>query len=64
MQALNLPAWRKSRYSVNEAQCVEVAELAGGRAVRDSKDPGGPALRFGAAQWGAAIAAISRGEIG
>lgn len=44
--------WRKSSYSGgSEGQCVEVADLtatpfAGKRAIRDSKDPDGPALLF------------------
>ncbi|MEU6482581.1 DUF397 domain-containing protein [Streptomyces sp. NPDC046887] len=44
--------WKKSSYSGNSnGQCVEVAALAatpfaGMRAIRDSKDPGGPALLF------------------
>ena len=44
--------WKKSSYSgSSEGQCVEVANLmaspfAGMRAVRDSKNPGGPVLVF------------------
>jgi hypothetical protein len=39
--------WRKSSYSGGmDENCVEVAHLAAGLAVRDSKDPGGPVLRF------------------
>jgi hypothetical protein len=36
--------WRKSSYSgSNGGDCVEIAVLSDdGRAVRDSKDPGGP----------------------
>lgn len=45
--------WRKSSYSsAHGGNCVEVA--AGGPgivAVRDSKDPDGPALLFTAAEW-------------
>ncbi len=37
--------WRKSSFTGNE-NCVEVALVAGGFAVRDSKDPGGPVLVF------------------
>ncbi|GGV30646.1 DUF397 domain-containing protein [Actinomadura sp. WMMB 499] len=38
-------AWRKSSHSGSGDQCVEVAPLPRDlRAVRDSKDPGGPAL--------------------
>ncbi len=35
--------WRKSSYT-SEEQCVEVAYPANAVAVRDSKDPEGPAL--------------------
>jgi hypothetical protein len=44
-------AWKKSSYSDAGAQCVEVAGLPGGLAVRDSKDPALGALRFTAASW-------------
>src|SRR6266498_4571530 len=38
--------WRKSSYSSNEGECVEVASLPdGARAVRDSKDPNGPSFQ-------------------
>jgi len=42
------PTWRKSSYSSDQGgNCVEVADLnGGGRAVRDSKNPTGPALTF------------------
>ncbi|MFI7077384.1 DUF397 domain-containing protein [Micromonospora sp. NPDC049903] len=44
--------WRKSsRSSANGSDCVEVAEVGGGLAVRDSKDPVGPVLRFDRAAW-------------
>jgi len=44
--------WRKSSYSSAQGDCVEVAPLPdGGRAVRDSKDPRGPVLRFTAESW-------------
>lgn len=55
--------WRKSSYSNgNGGACVEVADLDTGRAVRDSKDPSGPALMFPAATWGAFIAGVRVGE--
>ncbi|GIJ26420.1 hypothetical protein Vqi01_15820 [Micromonospora qiuiae] len=45
--------WRKStRSGDNNGNCVEVADnLPGLVAVRDSKDPGGPALTFSPTAW-------------
>lgn len=44
--------WFKSSKSPNADTCVEIAHLAAGAVgVRDSKDPGGPALVFSADQW-------------
>jgi hypothetical protein len=46
--------WHKSSRSNGQYNCVEVADLDGGhRAVRDSKNPTGPALTFTAAEWSA-----------
>ncbi|MFI0721664.1 DUF397 domain-containing protein [Streptomyces sp. NPDC021224] len=55
--------YRKSSYSGQEGNCVEVAATAGGgRAVRDSKDQAGPSLRFSAEAWGAFLAGARGGE--
>ncbi|MFD4571838.1 DUF397 domain-containing protein [Streptomyces sp. NPDC058425] len=43
--------WRRSTYSGAAGECVEVADLAAGTAVRDSKRPDGPALSFRAGTW-------------
>ncbi len=45
--------WRKSsRSGTQDGACVEVARnLPGVVAVRDSKDPGGPALVIDPAAW-------------
>ncbi|WP_067707651.1 DUF397 domain-containing protein [Nocardia yamanashiensis] len=46
--------WFKSSRSANASECVEVAFLdsdATRVGVRDSKDPGGPALVFSGADW-------------
>jgi hypothetical protein len=42
--------WMKSSYSGSQANCVEVA-VRGGVLVRDTKDRGGPVLRFTPATW-------------
>jgi Domain of unknown function (DUF397) len=57
---LNRADWRKSSYSgSNGGHCVEVARnLPGVVAVRDSKDPRGPALVFTRADWAAFMAAL------
>ncbi|MEV3963483.1 DUF397 domain-containing protein [Nocardia sp. NPDC050193] len=50
--------WCKSSYSGND-ECVEVAWFGRGRvAVRDSKDPVGPALMFDATDWDSFVAAL------
>lgn len=55
--------WRKSSYSSGQGgACVEVADLDSGRAVRDSKNPAGPALTFAPAQWSAFTAGVRAGE--
>ena len=58
------PAWRTASYSNgNGGNCVEVADFDGGcRAVRDSKNPTGPALTFTATEWTAFTAGVRAGE--
>ncbi|MGH3938913.1 MAG: DUF397 domain-containing protein [Pseudonocardiaceae bacterium] len=56
--------WRKSSRSGAGNTCVEVTGLDGGhRAMRDSKDPAGPALKFTPAEWTAFIARIRDNEL-
>ncbi len=58
-------AWRKSSYSSNTGNCVEVARnLPGVVAVRDSKDPDGPTLVFTADEWRAFVSGARAGEFG
>jgi Domain of unknown function (DUF397) len=55
--------WRKSTFSNNTGECVEVANLYGGRhAVRDSKDPAGPVLTFSTTAWSAFATGVRAGE--
>lgn len=56
-------AWRKSRYSGSQGNCVEVAPLPlGNVAVRDSKDPTGPALAFKPEEWAKFIEGVKDNE--
>jgi hypothetical protein len=55
-------AWRKSSRSAGAGACVEVAEVPGGVAVRDSKDPDGPTLRFAEQSWRAFVGAVRAGS--
>jgi hypothetical protein len=49
---LTQASWRKSTYSQANGACVEAASLPGPRiAIRDSKNPAGPALVIAAEDW-------------
>ncbi|MGV9255296.1 DUF397 domain-containing protein [Streptomyces sp. NPDC003697] len=55
--------WTKSRHSNAEGNCVEVAALLdGGIAVRNSRDPDGPALVYTPAEVAAFLAGAKDGE--
>ncbi|MFD8814565.1 DUF397 domain-containing protein [Streptomyces sp. NPDC059627] len=56
------PEYRKSSYSDQAAECVEIAtNIATAVAIRDSKHPTGPSLRLCTATWTAFQAALLEG---
>jgi Domain of unknown function (DUF397) len=54
--------WRKSRRSVGNGACVEIAPATGSVAVRDSTDRIGPVLQYPARAWDAFIAGTKIGS--
>ncbi|MFE9460392.1 DUF397 domain-containing protein [Streptomyces californicus] len=57
-------AWWKSSRSAAQSDCVECGLLDGGAvAVRDSKNPTGPAVVFSRAALAAMVGAVSAGTI-
>jgi hypothetical protein len=66
LYAIDLSAarWRKSRFSNGGNQCVEITDLPGGGvALRDSENPGFPALRYTAEEWDAFRKGVLSGEL-
>ncbi|MYT33276.1 DUF397 domain-containing protein [Streptomyces sp. MspMP-M5] len=65
MKPQAIGAFRKSSYSAQSGDCVEVAPTStGGHAVRDSKNPAGPHLTFTANAWSAFTEALKDGDAG
>jgi hypothetical protein len=63
METSKFTTWRKSRRSGGGDNCVEVAFANDGSVgVRDSKDPTGPVLAFGPAEWRAFTGGVRDGE--
>ncbi|WP_432059221.1 DUF397 domain-containing protein [Streptomyces sp. S1] len=57
--------WRKSSYSSDTGgNCIEVADLAAHVAVRDSKNPEGPAFLASPAAFTAFVTAAAEGRVG
>jgi hypothetical protein len=55
--------WRKSSYSINAGNCVELAAADDDVLLRDSKHPEAGHLTFTRAELAAFIAAASAGEL-
>ncbi|CAL9521046.1 DUF397 domain-containing protein [Streptomyces sp. enrichment culture] len=53
-------AWRKSSYSPDASNCVEVATAPATVLVRDSKTAPGPRLALSPAAWAAFLAHLSK----
>ena len=63
-QDLSRAAWRKSTYSSQDGNCVEIAtNIPGIIAIRDSKDPAGPTLSFTRSDWAVFIRTMNAGEL-
>ncbi len=57
--------WIKSSLSYANGNCVEVASLPGGEiGVRNSRDCGGPVLRFTSDKWLIFLGGVRNGEFG
>ena len=54
--------WRKSSHSGGEGQCVELAHSEDWAAIRDSKNPDGPAMVIKPARLRALVHAIAARE--
>ncbi|GAA1459562.1 DUF397 domain-containing protein [Nocardiopsis exhalans] len=52
------PEFRKSSYSNQAQNCVEVADLLGQHLVRDTQNRGAGHLGFAGSEWTAALRAI------
>lgn len=63
INSLSHAAWRKSRRSGSEENCVEVANLPGIVAVRDSKNPDGGEIIVSRAAWRAVADRIRSGQL-
>lgn len=55
--------FRKSSYSATRNDCVEVADLATGAAVRDSQHADAGHLTFPTPEWSAFLGAIRESQI-
>jgi hypothetical protein len=57
------PTWRKSSYSVNQANCVELADAGDDVLIRDSTHPDAGHLTVARSELAALVAAARAGEL-
>ena len=56
------PSWRKSSHSGDWGNCVEIAALADGTAVRDSKAPDAGHVRVSDSGWNSFLSQVKAGR--
>ena len=61
---LSYAQWRKSSYSGNTGNCVEVAITESVVGLRDSKDPDGPVLVVTHEEWRGFMVGLRAGGFG
>ena len=62
METQKAITWRKSSRSGFNGNCVEFSQLGNAVAVRDSKNPTGPALLFTPTEWKHFVDAAKHGK--
>ncbi|RAY10638.1 DUF397 domain-containing protein [Actinomadura craniellae] len=54
--------WRKSSHSTSQGECVELAPLPPGVAIRDSKNPDGPKIVLAGSAFMNLLTRVKRDE--
>lgn len=58
---LRVTNWRKSTYSAQQTDCVEIGRTVAGAAVRDTKDRTGAMLTFDDHHWHIFVDSVKAG---
>jgi Domain of unknown function (DUF397) len=56
-------SWRTASHSVGNGACVEIAQVNGQIAIRDSKDPEGPILNYSVRAFRSFLGVTKNGRI-